>query len=153
MPRKDKKDSNSPDDRVGFLESLDGVHRDIDTLVKVATPTSRIQFSMWMLTKNDGGHRYRALFDEAYRERTRPGYERLEELRNEFEKLRDYHHRTALEYYFGKMTDEQAKEAIQKDREEVGKEIELAGGGMPGQQEDEFDLGLEDWRKEADYDI
>ena len=35
----------------------------------------------------------------------------------------------------------------------IRKEIELAGGGMPGQQEDEFDLGLEDWRKEADYDI
>lgn len=136
------------EDQKEFLESMDGQKRDLDLLVKLASPQGRLDYAVSCIAnQKEGMHRYRALFDEAYRKRSNPGKERIDELDEEFKTLKNSYHKQALIYYNGPMSDEEITKAIEQDEQDIKDQL-LQGMGGPPMDEDEFDLGLNDWQKE-----
>lgn len=137
----DKPNLEAMKEAASFLVSFDGLKRDPEVLVKLATAQNRIQYAVWRLTNQDGGHRYRALFDSEYKERTRPGLERLAELKEEFDKKINEYHRHAIEYYSGKMSDEAAELAVKRDNEEAANQLNLGH-----EHEEDYGLDLDGWK-------
>ena len=143
----------SLEEHKAFLESLDGKPRDVKLLEKLMTPQGRLDFAVYQVFKSSpqGAHRYRALFDNDYRKRANPGLERLTELDEEFAKLTDQYHRQALIYYFGKTEEENLIIAMKEDKIEIERDVieRLKNmGGAPPEDNDEYNLGLEDWTED-----
>ena len=133
-----------------FLESLDGKPRDIKLLEVLMTAQGRMDFAIHQVVQKNGAHRYRALFDEAYRKRSNPGVERLGELDEEFMNLTNEYHKQALLYYFGKTEEENLIIAMKEDRMEIEKDmierLKNMGGGEPPKED--WDMGLDEWMED-----